>query len=173
VQIRTREMHRIAEYGIAAHWLYKEGLTDPEEMRRRVSWLKNIQEWQQEFSSSREFVEAVTRDLLGGRVFVFTPKGRIINLPKGATPVDFAYHIHTEVGHHMVGAKVNGRIVPLSYELQNGDMVEILTAKNAHPSKDWLEFARTRTAKSKIRQYFRAQERQETLERGRASWSAT
>ncbi|GAA6755503.1 MAG: bifunctional (p)ppGpp synthetase/guanosine-3',5'-bis(diphosphate) 3'-pyrophosphohydrolase [Thermus sp.] len=166
VQIRTREMHRIAEYGIAAHWLYKEGLTDPEEIKRRVSWLKSIQEWQQEFSSSREFVEAVTRDLLGGRVFVFTPKGRIINLPKGATPVDFAYHIHTEVGHHMVGAKVNGRIVPLSYELQNGDMVEILTAKNAHPSKGWLEFAKTRSAKSKIRQYFRAQERQETLETG-------
>lgn len=166
VQIRTREMHRIAEYGIAAHWLYKEGLTDPEEVRRRVSWLRSIQEWQQEFSSSREFVEAVTRDLLGGRVFVFTPKGRIINLPKGATPVDFAYHIHTEVGHHMVGAKVNGRIVPLSYELQNGDMVEILTSKSAHPSKGWLEFARTRSAKSKIRQYFRAQERQETLEKG-------
>ena len=95
VQIRTREMHRVAEYGIAAHWLYKEGLTDPEEVKRRVSWLKSIQEWQKEFSSSREFVEAVTKDLLGGRVFVFTPKGRIINLPKGATPVDFAYHIHT------------------------------------------------------------------------------
>uniref|UniRef100_A0A7V4ALG4 Bifunctional (P)ppGpp synthetase/guanosine-3',5'-bis(Diphosphate) 3'-pyrophosphohydrolase n=1 Tax=Thermus tengchongensis TaxID=1214928 RepID=A0A7V4ALG4_9DEIN len=166
VQIRTQKMHRVAEYGIAAHWLYKEGLTDPEELKRRVSWLKSIQEWQQEFSSSREFVEAVTRDLLGGRVFVFTPKGRIINLPKGATPVDFAYHIHTEVGHHMVGAKVNGRIVPLSYELQNGEIVEILTAKNAHPSKDWLEFAKTRSAKSKIRQYFRTQERQETLERG-------
>ncbi|RTH22236.1 RelA/SpoT family protein, partial [Thermus scotoductus] len=166
VQIRTREMHRIAEYGIAAHWLYKEGLTDPEELKRRVSWLKSIQEWQQEFSSSREFVEAVTRDLLGGRVFVFTPKGRIINLPRGATPVDFAYHIHTEVGHHMVGAKVNGRIVPLSYELQNGEIVEILTSKSAHPSKDWLEFAKTRSAKSKIRQYFRTQERQETLERG-------
>ncbi|BAW01712.1 (p)ppGpp synthetase I SpoT/RelA [Thermus thermophilus] len=166
VQIRTREMHRVAEYGIAAHWLYKEGLTDPEEVKRRVSWLKSIQEWQKEFSSSREFVEAVTKDLLGGRVFVFTPKGRIINLPKGATPVDFAYHIHTEVGHHMVGAKVNGRIVPLSYELQNGEIVEILTSKNAHPSKGWLEFAKTRSAKSKIRQYFRAQERQETLERG-------
>ena len=166
VQIRTREMHRVAEYGIAAHWLYKEGLTDPEEVKRRVSWLKSIQEWQKEFSSSREFVEAVTKDLLGGRVFVFTPKGRIINLPKGATPVDFAYHIHTEVGHHMVGAKVNGRIVPLSYELQNGEIVEILTSKNAHPSKGWLEFAKTRSAKSKIRQYFRAQERQETLEKG-------
>ncbi|MGQ9692191.1 MAG: RelA/SpoT family protein [Thermaceae bacterium] len=166
VQIRTEEMHRIAEYGIAAHWLYKEGLTDPEEVKRRVSWLKNIQEWQKEFASSREFVEAVMRDLLGGRVFVFTPKGRIINLPKGATPVDFAYHIHTEVGHHMVGAKVNGRIVPLSYELQNGEIVEILTAKNAHPSKDWLEYAKSRTAKQKIRQYFRAQERQETLEKG-------
>ncbi len=167
VQIRTRKMHQVAEYGVAAHWLYKEGLTDPEEVRRRVSWLKNIQEWQQEFSSSREFVEAVTRDLLGGRVFVFTPKGRIINLPKGATPVDFAYHIHTEVGHHMVGAKVNGRIVPLSYELQNGDIVEILTSKAAHPSKGWLEYAKTRSAKQKIRQYFRNQERQETLERGR------
>ncbi len=166
VQIRTEEMHRIAEYGIAAHWLYKEGLTDPEEIRRRVGWLRSIQEWQQEFSSSREFVEAVMRDLLGGRVFVFTPKGRIINLPKGATPVDFAYHIHTEVGHHMVGAKVNGRIVPLAYELQNGDIVEILTAKSARPSKDWLEYAKSRTAKQKIRQYFRAQERQETLEKG-------
>ncbi|MFX8414258.1 TGS domain-containing protein, partial [Acinetobacter baumannii] len=92
--------------------------------------------------------------------FVFTPKGRIVNLPRGATPVDFAYHIHTEVGHHMVGAKVNGRIVPLSYELQNGEIVEILTSKSAHPSKDWLEFAKTRSAKGKIRQYFRTQERQ-------------
>ncbi len=168
VQIRTQKMHRVAEYGIAAHWLYKEGLTDPEEVKRRISWLKNIQEWQQEFSSSREFVEAVIRDLLGGRVFVFTPKGRIINLPRGATPVDFAYHIHTEVGHRMVGAKVNGRIVPLSYELQNGEIVEILTSKNAHPSKGWLEFAKTRTARNKIRQYFRAKEKRETLERGQA-----
>jgi len=166
VQIRTREMHRVAEYGIAAHWLYKQGLTDPEEIKRRVDWLKSIQEWQAEFSSSREFVDAVTRDLLGGRVFVFTPKGRIINLPRGATPVDFAYHIHTEVGNHMVGAKVNGRIVPLSYELQNGEIVEILTAKTAHPSKDWLEYAKTRSAKQKVRAFFRADERAETLEKG-------
>lgn len=166
VQIRTREMHRIAEYGIAAHWLYKQGLTDPEEIKRRVDWLRSIQEWQAEFSSSREFVDAVTRDLLGGRVFVFTPKGRIINLPRGATPVDFAYHIHTEVGNHMVGAKVNGRIVPLSYELQNGEIVEILTAKTAHPSKDWLEYAKTRSAKQKVRAFFRADERAETLEKG-------
>lgn len=168
VQIRTREMHRVAEYGIAAHWLYKEGLTEPEEIRRRVSWLYAIQEWQQEFSSSREFVEAVIRDLLGGRVFVFTPKGRVINLPRGSTPVDFAYHIHTEVGHRMVGAKVNGRIVPLSYELQNGEIVEILTAKTAHPSKDWLEYAKTRSAKQKIRAFFRSFERQETLDKGAA-----
>lgn len=166
VQIRTREMHRIAEYGIAAHWLYKQGLTDPEEIKRRVDWLRSIQEWQAEFSSSREFVDAVTRDLLGGRVFVFTPKGRIINLPRGASPVDFAYHIHTEVGNHMVGAKVNGRIVPLSYELQNGEIVEILTAKTAHPSKDWLEYAKTRSAKQKVRAFFRADERAETLEKG-------
>ncbi len=166
VQIRTKEMHQVAEFGIAAHWLYKEGVTDPEELKRRVGWLKSIQEWQQEYSSSRDFVEAVTRELLGGRVFVFTPKGKIINLPKGASPVDFAYHIHTEVGHHMVGAKVNGRIVPLSYELQNGDIVEILTAKTAHPSKDWMEYAKTRSAKQKIRLFFRAFERAETLEKG-------
>ncbi|MCX7740579.1 MAG: bifunctional (p)ppGpp synthetase/guanosine-3',5'-bis(diphosphate) 3'-pyrophosphohydrolase [Meiothermus sp.] len=166
VQIRTREMHQVAEFGIAAHWLYKEGLTDPEELKRRVGWLKNIQDWQQEFSSSRDFVEAVTKELLGGRVFVFTPKGKIINLPKGSTPVDFAYHIHTEVGHYMVGAKVNGRIVPLSYELQNGEIVEILTAKTAHPSKDWMEYAKTRSAKQKIRMFFRAFERAETLEKG-------
>ena len=166
VQIRTREMHRVAEFGVAAHWLYKEGVTDPEDLRRRVGWLKSIQDWQQEYSSSRDFVEAVTKELLGGRVFVFTPKGKIINLPKGSSPVDFAYHIHTEVGHHMVGAKVNGRIVPLSYELQNGEIVEILTAKTAHPSKDWIDYAKTRSAKQKIRTYFRAFERAETLEKG-------
>jgi len=166
VQIRTKEMHQVAEFGIAAHWLYKEGLTDPEEVRRRVGWLKSIQEWQQEYSSSRDFVEAVTRELLGDRVFVFTPKGKIINLPKGATPVDFAYHIHTEVGHHMVGAKVNGRIMPLSTELQNGEIIEILTAKTAHPSKDWVEYAKTRSAKQKVRAFFRSFERAETLEKG-------
>lgn len=166
VQIRTKEMHQIAEFGIAAHWLYKEGYTDPEALKKRVGWLGSIQEWQQEYSSSRDFIEAVTRDLLGDRVFVFTPKGKIINLPKGATPVDFAYHIHTEVGHHMVGAKVNNRIVPLSTELQNGEIVEILTAKTAHPSKDWVEYAKTRSAKQKVRTYFRTFERAETLEKG-------
>lgn len=166
VQIRTKEMHQIAEFGIAAHWLYKEGYTDPEDLKKRVGWLRSIQEWQQEYSSSRDFIEAVTRDLLGDRVFVFTPKGKIINLPKGATAVDFAYHIHTEVGHHMVGAKVNNRIVPLSTELQNGEIVEILTAKTAHPSKDWVEYAKTRSAKQKVRTYFRTFERAETLEKG-------
>ncbi len=166
VQIRTREMHKVAEYGIAAHWLYKEGVTNPEEIKKRVGWLKSIQEWQQEYSSSRDFVEAVTRELLGDRVFVFTPKGKIINLPRGASAVDFAYHIHTEVGNRMVGSKVNGRIVPLSYELQNGEIVEILTAKSAHPSKDWLEYAKTRSAKQKVRMFFRGFERAETLEKG-------
>ncbi|GIW33473.1 bifunctional (p)ppGpp synthetase/guanosine-3',5'-bis(diphosphate) 3'-pyrophosphohydrolase [Meiothermus sp.] len=166
VQIRTKEMHQVAEFGIAAHWLYKEGVTDPEGLKRRVGWLKSIQDWQQEYSSSRDFVEAVTKELLGGRVFVFTPRGKIINLPKGSTPVDFAYHIHTEVGHHMVGAKVNGRIVPLSYELQNGEIIEILTAKTAHPSKDWVDYAKTRSAKQKVRMFFRAFERAETLEKG-------
>ncbi|MDX2008379.1 MAG: bifunctional (p)ppGpp synthetase/guanosine-3',5'-bis(diphosphate) 3'-pyrophosphohydrolase [Meiothermus sp.] len=166
VQIRSKEMHQVAEFGIAAHWLYKEGLTNPEEVKKRVGWLKSIQEWQQEYSSSRDFVEAVTRELLGDRVFVFTPKGKIINLPKGSSPVDFAYHIHTEVGNRMVGAKVNGRIVPLSYELTNGEIVEVLTAKTAHPSKDWLEYAKTRSAKQKVRMFFRAFERTETLEKG-------
>ena len=167
VQIRTLEMHRVAEYGVAAHWLYKEGITDPREVERRMGWMRAIQEWQAEFSSSRDFVEAVAREVFGSRVFVFTPKGKVINLPKGATVVDFAYHIHTEVGHRMIGAKVNGRIVPFSYELENADMVEIITAKNASPSKDWLAYARTRSARQKIRHFFRAQEREEELEKGR------
>jgi guanosine-3',5'-bis(diphosphate) 3'-pyrophosphohydrolase len=166
VQIRTREMHNIAEYGVAAHWLYKQGLTDPEELKRRTAWLKSIQDWQQEFTNSREFVDAVTTDLLGDRVFVFTPRGKIINLVRGSTPVDFAYHIHTEIGHHMVGAKINNRIVPLSHPLQNGDIVEILTAKTARPSKDWEGFARTSSAKAKIRGFFRTTERQELLDKG-------
>ncbi len=167
VQIRTEAMHRLAEYGIAAHWLYKEGITDPREVKRRVVWLQAIQEWQSEFSSSRDFVETITRELLGGRVFVFTPKGQVINLPKGATPIDFAYHIHTEVGHHMTGAKVNGRIVPFSYELQNADMVQIITSPAGKPSKDWLSYAKTRSARQKIRHYFRQLEQQEELEKGR------
>jgi len=167
VQIRTLEMHRQAEYGIAAHWLYKEGITDPREVERRVSWMRAIQEWQAEFSSSRDFVETIAREIFGSRVFVFTPKGKVINLPRGSTVVDFAYHIHTEVGHRMIGAKVNGRIVPFSYELQNADMVEILTGKTAQPSKDWLAYAKTRSARQKIRHFFRAKEREEELEKGR------
>ena len=167
IQIRTLEMHRQAEYGIAAHWLYKEGITDPREVERRVSWMRAIQEWQAEFSSSRDFVEAIAREIFGSRVFVFTPKGKVINLPRGATVVDFAYHIHTEVGHRMIGAKVNGRIVPFSYELQNADMVEIITGKNPQPSKDWLAYAKTRSARQKIRHFFRAKEREEELEKGR------
>ncbi len=170
VQIRTLEMHQVAEHGIAAHWLYKEGLTDPDQLRRKVKWLQQVQEWQREFSTSRDFVEAIQEDLLSGRVFVFTPKGRVIDLPRGSTPVDFAYHIHTEVGHHMIGAKVGGRIVPLSYELKNGDIVEILTSKSSPgPSKDWLNFARSRSARQKIRHFFRAAERDEQLAKGQRS----
>ncbi|HGY09990.1 MAG TPA: bifunctional (p)ppGpp synthetase/guanosine-3',5'-bis(diphosphate) 3'-pyrophosphohydrolase [Oceanithermus profundus] len=167
VQIRTRTMHRIAEYGVAAHWLYKEGLTDPEQLKRRVQWIELLQEWQRDFTSSRDFVEAVQHDLLSGRVFVFTPKGKVIDLPRGSTPVDFAYHIHTEVGHRMIGAKVGGKIVPLSYELKNGDIVEILTSKSSPgPSKDWLNFAHSRSARQKIRHFFRAAERGELLTKG-------
>jgi len=167
VQIRTRDMHRVAEYGVAAHWLYKEGLTDPEQLRRKVGWLEQVQQWQREFTSSRDFVEAIQQDLLSGRVFVFTPKGRVIDLPRGSTPVDFAYHIHTEVGHRMIGAKVGGKIVPLSYELKNGDIVEILTSKSSPgPSKDWLNFAHSRSARQKIRHFFRVAERDEQLAKG-------
>jgi len=167
VQIRTREMHRVAEHGIAAHWLYKEGLTDPEQLKRKVKWLEQVQEWQREYSTSRDFVEAIQQDLLSGRVFVFTPKGRVIDLPRGSTPVDFAYHIHTEVGHRMIGAKVGGKIVPLSYELKNGDIVEILTSKSSPgPSKDWLNFAHSRSARQKIRHFFRVAERDEQLAKG-------
>ncbi len=168
VQIRTRAMHQVAEYGVAAHWLYKEGPSTPAEIHRRVGWLHVIQEWQKEFSTSRDFVEAVTTDLLSGRVFVFTPQGRVINLPRGATAIDFAYHIHTEVGHHMIGAKVGGRIVPLSYVLKNGDMLEIITSKSSTgPSKDWLNNATTRSARQKIRHFFREAERDEILAAGR------
>ena len=167
VQIRTREMHRVAEYGVAAHWLYKEGLTDPEQLKQRIQWIELLQQWQRDFTSSRDFVEAVQHDLLSGRVFVFTPKGKVIDLPRGSTPVDFAYHIHTEVGHRMIGAKVGGKIVPLSYELKNGDIVEILTSKNSPgPSKDWLNFAHSRSARQKIRHFFRAAERDELLAKG-------
>jgi len=170
IQIRTHEMHQEAEYGIAAHWRYKEGKLASRDraFEQKLSWLRQLLEWHQEMQDAREFMRSVKLDLFQNEVFVFTPKGDVIDLPSGATPVDFAYRIHTDVGHHCVGAKVNGRLVPLSYKLQSGDIVEILTSKtSAGPSRDWLGFVVTSNARSKIRQWFRKQQREENIARGR------
>jgi GTP pyrophosphokinase len=167
IQIRTQEMHRTAEYGIAAHWRYKEGGTD-RGFDQKLAWLRQVLEWQKELGDAREFMESLKIDLFDDEVFVFTPKGDVIDLPAGATPLDFAYQIHTDVGHRCVGAKVNGKIVPLEYELQNGDIVEILTSRqSAGPSLDWLKLVKTSSARTKIRNYFKRQRREENVARGR------
>lgn len=169
VQIRTWEMHRTAESGIAAHWRYKEGSEGKDKkFEEKLSWLRQILEWQQEVYDTREFMESLKIDLFDDTVFVFTPKGKVIELPKGACPIDFAYRVHTEVGHQCTGARVNGRIVPLEYQLGNGDIVEILTSKNsAGPSKDWLNFIKTSSAKGRIRQWFKREKRQDHIIKGR------
>lgn len=169
VQIRTHEMHRVAEFGIAAHWLYKEGIGAQEFAQRRLKWIEQLIDFEQEIAGPGEFVSAVKEDLLSGRVFVFTPKGDTVNLAKGATPIDFAYHVHTEVGHRCMGAKVNGQIVPLDYQLVTGDRVEIMLNRSpgAGPSKDWLNIAATRSARQKIRAHFRHLERSERIEFGK------
>ncbi|HEY8488543.1 MAG TPA: bifunctional (p)ppGpp synthetase/guanosine-3',5'-bis(diphosphate) 3'-pyrophosphohydrolase, partial [Thermaerobacter sp.] len=169
IQIRTWDMHRTAEYGIAAHWRYKErGRTD-KDFDAKLAWLRQVLEWQNDLGDAREFMESLKIDVFSDEVFVFTPKGDVIDLPAGSTPVDFAFRIHTEIGHRCVGAKVNGRIVPLDYRLKNGDIVEILTNKQSSgPSADWLQFVRTSTARSRIRQWLKKQRRDENLERGRA-----
>lgn len=167
IQIRTEEMHRTAEYGIAAHWRYKEGGRADEAFDERLAWLRQMLEWQTELKDPREFMEALKIDLFEDEVFVFTPKGDVISLRKGSTPIDFAYAIHTEVGHHCVGAKVNGSIVTLDYELQMGDRVEILTSKNSWPSRDWLNIVRTSSARSKIRSYFSRASREDDLAKGK------
>mmetsp|Transcript_6790 Transcript_6790/g.10607 ORF Transcript_6790/g.10607 Transcript_6790/m.10607 type:complete len:846 (-) Transcript_6790:184-2721(-) len=164
VQIRSEKMHLMAEHGSCAHWLFKEGFTGTRaNVPRHYAWLHEIRAWQTEFTSSRDFVEAVRRDLLGSRVFVFTPQGQIINLPKGASVVDLAYHIHTEVGHSMVGCKVNGRyMVDLSYTLQNADVVHIITAEKHHgPLLEWLNYCQTRSARQKIRAHLMKKRRLE------------
>ena len=169
IQIRTREMHRIAEYGIAAHWRYKEGLADTDQdLSAKIAWLRQLLDWQKETKDVDEFMDALRVDLFSDEVFVFTPKGDVKSLPSGATPVDFAYSIHTHIGHQCVGAKVNGRLITLDYRLRNGDIVEILTQKaNAGPSRDWLGFVQTAKAKNRIRQWLREQRRDEDLEAGR------
>jgi GTP pyrophosphokinase len=167
VQIRTHEMHRIAEEGVAAHWHYKEGATVLGEEGARVAWLRHILEWQQETKDPREFLEMVKVDLYPEEVYAFTPKGKVLSFPRGATPVDFAYGIHTEVGHHLSGAKINGRLVPLRTPLGNGDIVEILNQPAAHPSRDWLSLAKTSRARGKIRTWLNANEREKSLALGR------
>ena len=167
IQIRTREMHMIAEYGIAAHWRYKEGSAD-DTLLEKIAWLRHLLEWQQESKDADEYLENLRFDLFEDEVFVFTPKGDVKNLPAGATPVDFAYHIHTHIGQQCVGAKVNGRLVPLNYKLKNGDIVQILTTKQeSGPSSDWLKFVVTSKAKSKIRQWLREQRREEYIQQAR------
>lgn len=170
IQIRTHRMHQEAEYGIAAHWRYKEGKAGARDrsFEEKLSWLRQLLEWHQEMQDAQEFMRSVKLDLFRNEVFVFTPKGDVVDLPSGATPVDFAYRIHTDVGHRCVGAKVNGRLVPLSYRLRSGDIVEILTSKTSSgPSRDWLDFVVTSNARTKIRQWFRKQQREENVARGK------
>ena len=161
IQIRTEEMHRLAEFGVAAHWLYKEGgqVQDAD----RFSWLRQILDWQGDLKDSRDFLSTLRLALFQDEVYVFTPKGQVKELPEGATPVDFAYAIHTEVGHHCAGAKVNGRIAPLNTPLKNGDTVEILTDPSRHPSRDWLQFVKSARARSRIKQWINTEERARSI----------
>jgi len=166
IQIRTWEMDKVAEDGIAAHWKYKEGVTG-EKDKNQFAWLKRLLEWQKNLHDPREFMEMVQMDLFPNEVYVFTPKGEVREFPKGATPIDFAYSIHSEIGEKCSGAKVNGKMVPLKYILRNGDIVEIITSSRQHPRKDWLDFVKTPRAKSKIRQWIKNQERDESIALGR------
>ncbi len=167
VQIRTQEMHRIAEEGVAAHWKYKDGKQVSDEDDRRIIWMRQLIEWSQDMQEPGEFLSTLKMDLYPLEVYAFTPKGRVLELPRGATPVDFAYAVHTEVGHQCVGAKVNGQMVSLRYDIANGDVIEILTQKGHTPSRDWLSFVKTSRAKSKIRHWLNVHEREEAMDIGR------
>jgi len=170
-QIRTPEMHESAEYGIAAHWRYKEGARRDEAFEKRIQWLRGLMEWRQDVASANEFVDAMKQDVFEDRVYAFTPRGDIIDLPAGSTAIDFAYHVHTSVGDRCRGAKVNGKLVSLDYHLKTGDQVEILTAKQGGPSRDWLNpdlgLVKSQRAIQKIRQWFRKQDREQLLAQGR------
>jgi len=170
IQIRTHQMHQVSEVGIAAHWRYKEGTKSDREYDAKLAWLRQLMDWQRDVSDATEFVEGIKLDIFQDQVFVFTPKGDIKDLPAGATPLDFAYRIHTDVGHRTIGAKVNNRLVPLDYRLKNGDIVEIVTTKGEHgPSRDWLNVVRTSHAREKIRQWFKRKDRDENIVHGRES----
>ena len=174
IQIRTFEMHKTAEYGIAAHWKYKEGDVQDDKdnsFENKLAWIRDMLEWQKETSDAEEFIEGFKIDLFTDEVFVFTPKGVVINLPSGATPIDFAYRIHTDIGNRCVGAKVNGKIVPLDHKLKTGEIVEVLTSKNAKgPNIDWLNMAKSNQAKSKIRQWFKKIKKEENIDKGKEAF---
>ncbi len=172
VQIRTQEMHQNAEYGIAAHWRYKERGRHNDSYQQRINWLRRLMEWRQEVEDAQEFVDGMKTDVFQDRVYVFTPRGDIIDLPAGATPIDFAYSVHTEIGHRCRGAKINGKLVTLDHILHTGDQVEVLTAKQGGPSRDWMNpslgLVKTQRARSKIRQWFKIQDREQNLIQGKA-----
>jgi GTP pyrophosphokinase len=167
VQIRTRDMHHVAEDGIAAHWKYKEGRTGFDKDDRAFTWLRQLLEWQQEVKDPHEFLNSLKLDLYPEEVYCFTPTGEVKTLPRGASPIDFAYAIHTEIGHQCVGARVSGKIVPLRYKLKNGDIIEILTSPGHHPSRDWLALTVTNKARAKIKHYLNTAEKQQSLEIGK------
>ena len=172
IQIRTHDMHQVAEYGVAAHWLYKETGELDIQFEEKMTWLRQLLEWQRDVSGAVEFVESFKTDIFQNQVFVYTPGGDVIELPMGSTPLDFAYRIHTDIGHSCIGAKVNGKLVALNYHLQNGDTIQIMTSKVTRgPSLDWINpslgYAKTSSARAKMRQWFNRQERQSNIERGK------
>jgi len=168
IQIRTFEMHKFAEYGIAAHYKYKEGIVAQTEFDKRVTWIRQLLDWQKELKDPQDYLESLKLDLFEEEIFVFTPKGKVINLPRGATPIDFAYYIHTDVGHNCIGCKVDGVMVPIEYRLENGNIVEIIASKTPKgPSRDWLSIIKTSTARTKIKHWFSKGERQESYNSGR------
>src|SRR2546426_3035303 len=173
IQVRTREMHREAELGIAAHWLYKKGKSSEAMNAEWLDWVHQLMDTQADEADATEFMKTFRTDLFDDEVYVFTPKGAVKTLPSGATPIDFAYAVHTDVGHRTVGAKVNGRIVPLHYKLRSGDRVEILTSKAGRgPSRDWLSLAQSTRARNKIRQWFSRETREDTEQKGREALEA-
>jgi GTP pyrophosphokinase len=170
IQIRTHAMHQVSEVGIAAHWRYKEGSKAERDYDAKLAWLRQLMDWQRDVADATEFVEGIKLDIFQDQVFVFTPRGDVKDLPAGATPLDFAYRIHTDIGHRTIGAKVNNRLVPLDYRLKNGDIVEIVTTRGEHgPSRDWLNLVRTSHAREKIRQWFKKKDRAENIVHGRES----